>query len=109
VKQKVIKIRDTIRSAIKFDRNKINFMQVMKVINKKNMTQDEFIILVSFCIIVVALFASALIQIRPKKTTDSFEFEVDNEAVPVEDSKKTVDKTLKNIMEKNNARTTIQV
>lgn len=64
----------------------------------------------AFGVLIVAALATAANKFAPAKKADKFEFEVDQEmcAAPSQkENKKAIKKTLKNIMSKNNAKTTL--
>jgi len=66
--------------------------------------------LAAFGVIVFAVIAAAADKFRSSKKAEKFEFEVDQEMCPVpsqKENKKAIKKTLKNIMAKNDAKTTL--
>lgn len=103
VQPRVQEVRNTIRSGIQVTNN----AEILDSI-KTEWTQDEVMLLAAFGVVVMAAFAAGFQKLRGDKKTDKFEFEVDTEMVPApKESKKAIKNTLKNIMSKNNAKTTL--
>jgi hypothetical protein len=98
-------IRRNIRQAVKVT----NGAEIIDTIEDQNsFSDDEIMLMTAVGVIFVAATAAAFK--KNNKKTKEFEFEVDTEMVPTptpKENKKAIKKTLKNIMAKNNAKTTL--
>ena len=98
--------------SIKVDGQAINTIEIdneestnaIEINNQEVLSEEEIIIYTAFATLVLATLFAAGKQMKKSKT-DSFEFEVDVEKAV--QSKKEIKKTLKNVMAKNNAKTTL--
>jgi hypothetical protein len=84
--------------------------EITEPIFSNEMTMEEVMLLSAFGVLVFASFYAMTEKLRSKPKNDKFEFEVDTEMVPIptaKENKKAIKQTLKNIMAKNNAKTTL--
>lgn len=76
------------------------------MLNDEQMTQDMVMVISCFGVVVFAVLAAAMK--KQSKKTEFVEFAVDAENCPApKESKKEIKKTLKNIMAKNSAKTSL--
>jgi hypothetical protein len=83
--------------------------EVIDMLNKNEFSQDEIMIIACFGVLVLAALSAGLNKLSSgQKSSDKFEFEVDAEMCPTpRENKKAIKDTLKSIMSKNNAKTTL--
>lgn len=95
-----------IKGAIKITHN----AEIIDSVEMEQISTDDVMLIAAFGVLVVATLAAIASKFGSAKKADKFEFDVDTEMCPMptqKESKKAIKKTLKNIMAKNNAKTTL--
>lgn len=90
--------------------NVTNNAEIIDSAEFEQLSTDDIMLISAFGVLIVAAIAAAAGQFTSTKKADKFEFEVDQEMISVpsqKENKKAIKKTLKNIMAKNNAKTTL--
>lgn len=106
VTQRANRIKKLIRGAIKITHN----AEIIDSVEMEQLSTDDVMLIAAFGVLVVATLAAIASKFGSAKKADKFEFDVDTEMCPMptqKESKKAIKKTLKNIMAKNNAKTTL--